>query len=360
MTWCPAPARGQLLRGAAALAVVLTLGACEFPTEAPIFESRFVVPSENTTLTVGQLLPSSITVSGSNFQLALSPVTINRTLGQLCAACVAFNGFTVPYPGFTASVSTTITIPSDVASAVLASGAVSVSIVNSFGFDPLNPPGATTAGNMTVTVVNGSRTLGSTVITGSFPTGTTRTASVPLTAGTISGPIDVTVAITSPPGGTAPSNFVTVNTNGSLSVTASPANILISSANVAVSNKTISVNAIALDLSEIDQSIADRVVSGAIILKMTNPFTVSGTLQLRITGSGVNIVKNVTVAAGTTTQRVEFTGAELRQILGKDVQLSITGPVNATGSSVTVTPGQVLNVETSLDLVVQIGGTVNP
>ncbi len=361
MTWCQAPARG-MLRSAAVLATVLTLGACDFPTEAPIFQSRFVIPTDSTALSVSQLLPASITVVGNNFQLALAPVTINRTLGQLCAACVPFNGQTVPYPGFTANVPATISIPADVASAVVSSGAINLSILNTFGFDPLHPPGGPTTGNMTVTLTNGGRTLGSTVITGPFPTGTTKTATVPIAPGALSGtgPIDITLAITSPPGGLAPANFVTLNTNGGFAMTATPANVQISSANVAVANKQVSVTDVTLDLSEIDADLTERVVSGAIILKMSNPFAVSGTLNLTITGDGVSIpAKQVAIAAGTTTQRVEFTGAELKQILGKDVTLRISGTVNSAGGFVTLTPSQILSIKTSLDLVLQIGGENN-
>lgn len=358
MTWCKAPKR-QLLRSVGAFAAVIALGACEFPTSAPIFESRYVIPSETTTLTVNQLLPSSITVVNNAFQLQLTPATLSRTLGQLCAACGAVNGQTVPYPGFTSSVGTTITIPSDVASATLSSGSVLVAIQNSFGFDALNPPGATTGGTMTITVTNAGRTLGSTIITGPFPSGTTKTASIPLAPGVLTGPIDIAIAITSPAGGALPAQFVTINTAGQLNVTATPQVISVSSASVVVTNKQISATAVTLDLSDIDSSIGDRAVSGAIILKITNPFNVAGALQLKITGGGVNITKNITLSAGTTTQRVEFTGPELRSILGKSVLLTISGPVSSTGGNVTVTPGQVLTVDTSIDLIVQVGGTVN-
>jgi hypothetical protein len=358
MMWCQAPER-RLLRSAAVLAVVLAAGACEFPTEAPIFESHFVIPSETTTLQVNQLLPSSITVANGAFQLALTPATLNRTLGSMCAACIPFNGQTVPYPGFSASVGTTITIPSDVASATLASGAVNLSIQNAFGFDPLSPPGASTGGQMVVTVTNNGRTLGTTTVTGPFPTGTTKNATVALAPGNLSGPIDISVAITSPAGGLAPANFVTVNTNGSLNLVATPQAIAISSATVAVSNKNINVNSIDLNLADIDDQIASHASKGAIILKMDNPFSVTGALSLKVTGEGVNITKTVTIAPGTTTQRIEFSGAEIRSMLGHHLTLTINGPVNGSGGAVTVTPGQILNIDTSLDLTVQVGGTVN-
>ncbi len=357
-TWCQAPVRGRRLRSIAAVAAVLTLGACDFPTEAPIFQSRYVVPTDNTTLSVNQLLPSSVTLVNGAFRLALAPVTLTRTLGVLCPTCVPVNGQPVPYPGFTASLPLVVDLPADVASAVLASGAVNVSITNNFGFDPLNPPGFTTGGTMTITIANGSRTLGTGTITGPFPAGATRVTPIALAPGTVAGPINVSVAINSPPGGLLPSQFVTMDANSTIFVNAVSQAITVSSANVAITGKSVAVDAIDLDLSDIDASLGERAVGGAIILKMTNPFAVTGTLQLRITGGGVNITKSVAIAPGTTTQRVEFTGPELRSMLGKRLVLSISGPVNSSGV-ITVTPGQVLNIETSLDLVVQIGGTVN-
>lgn len=361
MTWCQASARKRLLRSVSVLATVAALGACEFPTEPPIFDSRFVIPAEETSLSVAELLPSSIGISGNAFTLTLTPVTINRTLGQMCAACVPFNGQTVPYPGFSAVVPATITIPSDVASAALTGGAIQVSITNTFGFDPIEPPGgSTTAGSMTINITNNGRTLGSTVINDAFPNGTTRSFSVPLAAGPLQGTIDIGLDIISPPGGAAPANFVTVNTNGGIALTATPQNIAISSANVAITNKTVDVDAVTLDLEDIDDDIAQNVQSGAIILEMDNDFEIAGTLQLRIQGNGVNIVKNVTIAPGVTTRRVEFSGAELRSILGKTVTLSISGPVSAsTGGFVTITPTDGLNIETKLDLIVRIGGEEN-
>src|SRR5687768_15368470 len=90
------------------LSAVLLVAACDMvPSEPPIFETRFVVPGESTTLSVNQLLPSSITVSGDNFLLALGAQTIPaRTLGQMCPPCQAFNGQIVPKPAFSDSVTT--------------------------------------------------------------------------------------------------------------------------------------------------------------------------------------------------------------------------------------------------------------
>ena len=74
-------------------------------------------------------------------------------------------------------------------------------------------------------------------------------------------------------------------------------------------------------------------------------------------GSAGPITKQVTVGAGTTTQRIEFTESELQSLLGNNITLTIQGPVSgtATGNVVTVTPNQQVSIATVLDLIFEIG-----
>lgn len=370
MAWCIAPGVRRVLFGMprrstptgtvrsrvfAAGLLALSLGACDFPTEPPIFESRFVVPGENTSLSVNQLLPSSVSVAGNAFTLSLAPQSFSQKLEQMCPACVALNGQTAPVPGFTSTVPVTVTLPADVASAALTSGSVNVTVSQNFGFDPINPPGSATKGKVVITITNNNRVIGYDSLGTSLPSGTPVTRTIALQGGTITGPISVSVQLTTPAGGLDPADWRTINTNSTLNVTATPANISISSATVNVASRNVSVTSVNLDLSDIDDALRDRASGGAIVLKMVNPWPVSGALQLRIQGgNGVNITKTVTVAAGTTTQRITFTESEIQQMLGQNLTLTISGPVSASGA-VTVTPNQVITVETTLDLVLRLG-----
>jgi hypothetical protein len=341
------------------LSAVLLVAACDLvPTEPPIFETRFVVPGESTTLSVGQLLPPSISVSGSNFVLTLGTQTIPaRTLGQMCPPCQAFQGQTVPKPAFVDSVTTTIAMPADVSSANIASGSVTVVLTHNFGFDPLRPPGAATTGSLTITVRNGTRVLGSTTVTDPFPNNTTLTRTVAIAPGTVTGPLQVTIALNSPAGGVAPANWVTVNTNAALSGAVQPNEILIANANVVVRDRPVSVQSVAIDLTGFED-VSDRVSGGALVVTMTNPFGVAGTMTLTLSGGSAGpITKQVTVGAGTTTQRIEFTESELQSLLGNNITLTIQGPVSGTaaGNVVTVTPNQQVSIATVLDLIFEIG-----
>lgn len=374
MTWCNAPGvQPALLASASAgpapggnvrsrlLAVgvlALALGACDFPTEPPIFESRFIIPAEQTTLRVGELLPAEVTVVGNEFALSIQPVTFARTLGQMCGApCVAANGLTIPKPAFSDNFPVTITLPADVQSAVVSSGGVAVTLGHTFGFDPLRPTNGAN-GSITVTLRSAGTVVGTLTITDPFPSGTQLTRTVPISANaTITAPLTVDIALTSPAG----TNLVTINSNAALNVTASPAALRISQASVRVPATNVDVEQVQLDLSDIDQEIADRVQSGALVVRTTNPFPVSGTLTLAVTGANVQ-PKQVTVsacAAATpclTTQRIEFSEAEMQSMLGNTLTLSITGRLTSASGFVTVRPTQQIDIDTQLDMVLRLGG----
>lgn len=73
--------------------------ACEVPTDPPILEQRWIVPIEEVTLSVDQLLPTGVTVVGDNFSVSIDPFTTIASLAAMCgASCVALNGFTAPAP----------------------------------------------------------------------------------------------------------------------------------------------------------------------------------------------------------------------------------------------------------------------
>jgi len=63
------------------LIVLAVLSGCEYPTEAPIFDVRWVVPIEETSISVVDLLPATgaVTVVGTNFDVAVDPVFEQRT-----------------------------------------------------------------------------------------------------------------------------------------------------------------------------------------------------------------------------------------------------------------------------------------
>jgi propanediol utilization protein len=230
-----------------------------------------------------------------------------------------------------------------------------VAITHNFGFDPLRPPGGAN-GRLTLRVLSGTTEIGTVAVTDPFPSGTTLQRAVPL-AGPVTGDLTVRVTIDSPPGGTAEANWVTINTSASLSGTVTPGQILVSQAGVRVQNKTVSVTDFTIDMSGVDQSLRGRVQRGALIIDADNPFNVTGTMVLRMIGGTGEIItpRTIQVQPGRTRQRVEFSRDDLSLILQSNVTIRISGSVSGQDGIVTVRPGQVITIDTHLDLTIEIG-----
>ncbi len=352
------------LGGGARLGALLLLLAfaagCDLPTRLPRWDTQWLLPVRNTSFTVAQLLPATVstTADRSAFLVAVAPVTITRTLGSVCSACIALSGLYAPKPAFTATVSDTLRLPADVAAATLAGGSVAVTLTNNMGFDPLRP-GATARGTVTITLSSGTTTVGSLTLDGNndaLPPSSSVTRNILLGAGPISSRIAVTVAVSSPAG-----DPVRIDASESFSLTATPQTVQVSDATVSVNGKGVSIQPEALNVSGIDQSLVDQVTGGALLLTVTNPFNVAGTLTLTISGPGANIVKPLQITASSvsqqTTQRIPLTQQELRSILGKSgVTFTATGPVSGAtvdpqgARYVKVTPSQAVLVTALLEL----------
>lgn len=343
---------GRLLAAASAL---LVLAACEYPTSAPQLDTRWIVPAPGTTISVASLLPSGVAIKpdSSAFTVSVSGITVTRSLSQDCAQCASANGTTVPKPAFTATASSSTSLPSQIASATLASGSLQFTLQNNYNFDPIRPA-AGVYGYAVLTVTNNGVLIGKDSVNGAttaMAPGSTLSRTVPL-SGTVTGsaPVVVTVTINSPAG-----DPVTMDASRTIVLTATPTNVSVASVSLNVSNQTISTNT-TLDLSGIDSSITKHVTSGSLLLHIVNPFAVTGTLTVSfIPQGGTPITKSLALATGTTDRTIAFTQAELQQLLGSNVTIAFSGPVSGT-APVTVTPKQAVVVTTKLDLSLHIGG----
>jgi hypothetical protein len=339
------------LRGAVAVLATATLTACDIPTEAPRWDTTWIVPAERVELAVDELLPAGVTVAGNAFLVAVPGTSISVSLAEMCPPCVALHGLMAPKPEFTYTFSGTVTLPADVVEATLASAVLEVTLSHDFGFDPLRPPGSTTNGRLAVEARSGDRSLGFHQISSLAP-GTVLTVPLTLAPGAITRDIQYSITIESPAGGP-----VAINANSRLTVVATPRDVRIASGRVRLANRTLTSEAVDLDVADIDdEAIINRVRSGALHLAIENPFQLTGQFTLRITGDGVDLTKAVTIPQGQSTARVEFSGAELRSILGRNVQLTLTGSASGTGpdQTVLIMPGQAIAVTPRIELVVGI------
>ena len=337
------------------------LAGCDIFTSAPITEVRWVVPSQGTTLNVGSLLPAGVSIlpDSSAFALTVAGASATRTLSQDCAQCAQANGLIVPKPAFQANASASSALPSGVSSATLRSGgALDIVVVNGFDFDPLRPSAA--AGSMrgyaVITVRSGTTVIGRDSVNGSAfalpANGGTLARTIPLSGViTDAAPLTVSLLLDSPAG-----DPIQMDASKSLTIKGTPRNITVASASVSVSGRQLSASS-DINLSGIDDSIVQRVQSGALLLDFDNPFAVSATLTVRATpAGGQSITKPVALVPGASSQKVSFTQAEIRALLGHRITLTLSGAVNDAAGSITITPRQVVKVTTRIDLALRVGG----
>ncbi len=337
---------------------VLFLSACDIPTSAPNWETRWIVRAEETTIPVASLLPGKITEAGGEFAMSVSGGSISRSLGDLCSACAPLNGMVAPKPAFSTTLRSEVPFPVDLDSLVLTRGSIQVRVANNFGFDPIRPAAApgSSRGSITITVRNGATVLGVHTIDGNataFAPGTALLETVTFSPSglprTIGGTVAFEVMISSPVG-----DPVAIDTAQSLSVEAADASIGASAAMVRVRERTVTAEPMTLDLSGFDPDLAARVRRGSVVLDMVNPFAVGGTLTATLTAPGVTLVRPLAVAPGTSQARLEFSGPELRSLFGPaPVTIAVFGPLSAAPAGlVTVRPGQRLTASGRLELFV--------
>ena len=360
------PSRVQSLARLSVLLLVVAT-ACDMPTKLPSWDQTWLIPGDSTTVSVSELLPSTgeVSVSTLNGQKVFalnvaSPANFTRSLGQVCSACAAANGATVPKPAFTLVDSTSTTLPNNLVAATVIAGGFDYTITNGFSFDPIKPSAAGAPyGYFVIRIMNGTTLVGQDSVNGASvamgKNGATLQRSVPLNLGggslTVSSasPLKVYLTLNSPAG-----DPVTINTSQSFSVSITPSGIAASQAQVNVTNQTVNAAQTTIDLSSVsDAALINRVQGGTLHLTIDSPFGVQGTLTATFgVPGGQPIVKSIPLTtAAQQSPDVSLTATELRSLLGHTANLSVSGTVNAPSGSVTITPTQVLKVNSTFEIV---------
>jgi hypothetical protein len=340
------------------LLAVLSLAGCDFPTELPRWEQTWVVPVESVSIGVAELLPAGVTLNpaGSAFRATLPEVRVSTSLGELCPACALLNGMVVPKPEFTATLGASAPLPADLVAAVLAGGAVDMTVGHSFSFDPLRPDDdPTNRGYLVTSVTSAGTVVARDSVSGrdqAFPAGVDLEPSLAIRPVAVTNELDVTLLIYSPAGD--PTVIRTADTLG----------LHVAGGFVDVTEATVRLAALSIEPTivstgfDLDADVIDRIVRGAARVEASNPFQIEGSLTLRFEAGQRVIEKTVLLEPGTFSRRVEFSGDELRAILGSaNVELVVSGTVSAPSGTVTVTPTQQLTLETSFELVIRVGDT---
>jgi hypothetical protein len=327
--------------------------ACDIPTALPRFEPRFVIPIDSTVIRVNEFLPAGVSATDTTFVLSLAPVTIQKSLADMCGTpCQLLQGRVAPKPAFSYSFAAPLALPADISGGVLASGSVEVSASHTFDFDPLRPQGSARNGTLTIIVRSGGRQIGSAIMDQPFPRHTPVVRTVGIAPGDLNADIDVQLILDSPAGGP-----VLIDNAARVHVTARPGAVHVAEVRAVVRERTITMQPLVVDLSGVDDDIRSRARSGSLVLRMSNPFDVSGELQLKLYSppSGADFNFPVVIAPGETTQRIELTQHEMFKILGFHVTVSLAGPVSGGGGTITLRPGQAIRLASRLELVLEIG-----
>jgi hypothetical protein len=146
---------------------------------------------------------------------------------------------------------------------------------------------------------------------------------------------------------------VIIDASRSITISGSAGVVYLSTAQVNLANQSISATPSSLNLASVDSSITKGAGAATLELSVSNPFAVSGNLNVTLTGQSP-ITKSVPLASGSTSPSVTFTESEVRSLLGQNVTMAIVGTVN--GSNVSVTPGQTVTVTSRLVLTLTVGG----
>ena len=330
----------------ATAAIVAILAGCDIPTEPPIIEQRWMIEVNETSISVDELLPSAVTVVGSDFEVAVDPVTGQETLGVLCDACGALDGMVAPVPAFEGTFTSTQALPSDVLAAALSGGSIEIQIANNLTFDPLYD-----GGTIVISIADDATgtSRGQIMLDGSqdvLVPGTSEVRTLVLSAGDVSGALRATTTVDAPGGQLAP-----IDVSDFIEVTATVTSMLLSSVTVNVANRAVSFDEQGLDFEDVSTKITDRIVSGAVILDVTNPFGVAidGSVEIGATSKGFSID-----GGSSSTSTLSYTGDEIRSFMGQP-NVTFSGSGTANGTAVTIAPGQRMTVSATLNFTLEIG-----
>ena len=358
------------LRRAALLGITLGPLGCDVvdfvSNPMPRFEQTWNLPAAGTTISVASLLPPGITIyntpsaaapDSAGFDVDVDDIVFSRRLGADCLSCNGLNGTTAVKPAFTLQSGNSDPLPQDMISGSVIGGQVNVTVQNNLSFDPLRVRAANPQGHMVIVVRSGSLVLGRDSVNGAntpLPAGAALVRTIQLTTGTVTSSITVDLTIESPQGD-AP---VFINANGTVNATAVTPSLVTATMRMNVVNKSLaSASSDTISLDGIKPNVAEHVVAGALAMSITNPFAVTGNMDVRFGyAPGAAVTESVALPTGVNQPGlVSLDSADMQAILGRKVALTVGGVVNS-AAPITVAPKQRIAITNRLILTIRTGG----
>jgi hypothetical protein len=354
-----------ILRRATLLGLALGASACDIvdlvSDPAPRLEQTWNVPGGTSAISVASLLPPGNVVQilpdSSAFSLTIAGANIAERVGNDCAQCQTLNGTTTIKPAFVLTAANSASLPTDVASAAVLNGQVNLQLTNNMSFDPIRvrtAPGAS-QGFMVLVVHSGSLVLGRDSINGAttpWVPGSQLNRVITLATGTVTSNLTIDVTINSPQG----DNNVFINADGTLNAVASVPTMNVASIGLNVPGRQMTSIADTLDLEGLDASITESVIRGEMEMTFTNPFAITGNVNVEFIYGALpsdRVTKTIAMPTGVNQVRsVVLDADEMSLLFGKEVGLSVTGAVNSAGA-ITVTPKQAVSIVNRLILTIR-------
>lgn len=328
-----------------------------------------------TRISVASLLPTGVAIYStptSNppdsiaFSVNMPAINYDRPLAPNCPACVAINGTFAPKPAFSIGPGngSAAGLPEGVDSASVIGATVTYTITNGFSFDPIrvNPSNlANPQGRLDILIRSGSVVLARDSLKGqtsTLPPGAVVTRTINVLSGKVGDSITVELLVDSPAG-----ESVNMDVNRSITANASITDLRVADVKIDVQNAVLNSGVPEeIDLGELDSSFTARAIGGGVELTVTNPFAVTGSLDVVFTTTpGPNVTESATLAAVTTPQvvSVALDSTEMSRVLNSSpaATMSMTGSVSAP-APITVTPRQVISMSNRVIMKIRaFGGT---
>ena len=270
----------------------------------------------------------------------------------MIVVCVASGGVPVPKPAFLVTFNQTGSLPTDVVSAVLVAGSISLTVNNNLGFDPINPATIPPEGTFTATLYDTDITgtqLGTVTLDGAngdaIPTGLSMIP-IPVMADTVSSTIFAEVTLDSPAGDAVPIDLAT-------GFTVTVGTVTVSSVEVNVDSRTVSETT-DMDVADVGTDITDKIQEGSLILEIQNPFGVGVNMTFDVSPCATCSRAVNLSSAQSSSVELSYDGDEFRSFLGQSsAQFSASGTVLAPAPA-TVEATDVLVIGATLNLTLEI------
>lgn len=332
----------------------------------PQFVQTWNIPAAGTSVSVASLLPAGVSIhstplssppDSSAFDIDIDTMDFSRRLGVDCLPCQAFNGTTAIKDSFNLVSSSSEPLPADMISGAVIGGLVRVSVRNNLSFDPLRVRASGQQGHLLIVIRSGSLVLQRDSTNGAdqaLPPGDSIVRNMALSTGTVTGSITVDITIMSPRGDTP----VQMNANGTIRTVAITQSLLTATMRMNVVNKSLaSASNDSLALDGLEPGVVKRIIGGTLDMVITNPFAVTGNLQIIFGyGPSQSIVKTVPLPSGTgQSVSLPLDSADIQAIVGRKVSLRVGGIVNST-TPVNVTPKQAMAFANRMQLDIRVGG----